>query len=107
MSRIKWVAILAILGIGTYILMSSIYTVSEVEQAIITQFGRPVGAPVTDAGLKFKAPFIQDVNLIDKRVLEWDGNPSDMPTKDKLYVSVDLRPLLLLALPSLPMESRI
>ena len=47
MSRIKWVAILAILAIGTFILMSSIYTVSEVEQAIITQFGRPVGAPVT------------------------------------------------------------
>ena len=90
MSRIKWVAILAVLAIGTYILMSSIYTVSEVEQAIITQFGRPIGGPVTDAGLKFKAPFIQDVNLIDKRVLEWDGNPSDMPTKDKLYVSVDL-----------------
>ena len=90
MSRIKQGAILAILGIGTFILISSIYTVSEVEQAIITQFGRPVGAPVTDAGLKFKAPFIQEVNLIDKRVLEWDGNPSDMPTKDKLYVSVDL-----------------
>jgi membrane protease subunit HflC len=70
--------------------MSSIYTVSEVQQAIITQFGRPVGDPVTSAGLKFKVPFIQDVNLIDKRVLEWDGNPSDMPTKDKLYVSVDL-----------------
>ena len=70
--------------------MSSIYTVSEVEQAIITQFGKPVGDPVTTAGLKVKVPFIQDVNLIDKRVLEWDGNPSDMPTKDKLYVSVDL-----------------
>jgi membrane protease subunit HflC len=70
--------------------MSSLYTVSEVEQAIITQFGEPVGAPVTAAGLKFKVPFIQEVNLIDKRVLEWDGNPSDMPTKDKLYVSVDL-----------------
>jgi modulator of FtsH protease HflC len=90
MSGIKRIAILAVLAIGTYILMSSIYTVSEVEQAIITQFGRPIGGPVTDAGLKFKAPFIQDVNLIDKRVLEWDGNPSDMPTKDKLYVSVDL-----------------
>ncbi len=63
---------------------------SEVEQAIITQFGEPVGAPVTAAGLKVKVPFIQHVNLIDKRVLEWDGNPSDMPTKDKLYVSVDL-----------------
>jgi regulator of protease activity HflC (stomatin/prohibitin superfamily) len=52
--------------------------------------GKPVGAPVTTAGLKVKLPFIQDVNPIDKRVLEWDGNPSDMPTKDKLYISVDL-----------------
>jgi modulator of FtsH protease HflC len=90
MNRITQVAILAVLGVGTYVLASSIYIVSEVEQAIITQFGEPVGAPVTAAGLKVKVPFIQDVNLIDKRVLEWDGNPSDMPTKDKLYVSVDL-----------------
>src|SRR6516162_8713115 len=86
----KNIFILALLGLGTYVLMSSLYTVSEVEQAIITQFGEPVGAPVTTAGLKFKVPFIQDVNLIDKRVLEWDGTPSDMPTKDKLYISVDL-----------------
>ena len=90
MNKIKPLAILIVLVIGTYVLMSSIYTVSEVEQAIITQFGEPVGAPVTTAGLKFKVPFIQDVNLIDKRVLEWDGKPSDMPTKDKLYISVDL-----------------
>lgn len=90
MNRFKLLAILALLAIGTYVLMGSIYTVSEVEQAIITQFGEPVGAPVTTAGLKFKVPFIQDVNLIDKRVLEWDGNPSDMPTKDKLYISVDI-----------------
>jgi membrane protease subunit HflC len=90
MNRILLGAILAVLAVGTYALKSSIYTVSEVEQAIITQFGEPVGAPVTTAGLKFKVPFIQTVNLMDKRVLEWDGNPSDMPTKDKLYVSVDL-----------------
>jgi modulator of FtsH protease HflC len=90
MNRIKLIGVVAALAIGMYLLMSSIYTVSEVEQAIITQFGRPVGEPVTSAGLKFKVPFIQDVNLIDKRVLEWDGNPSDMPTKDKLYVSVDI-----------------
>lgn len=69
---------------------ASIYTVGEVEQAIITQFGKPVGAPVTTAGLKVKLPFVQEVNRIDRRVLEWDGNPSDMPTKDKLYISVDL-----------------
>ena len=69
---------------------SAVYTVSEVEQVIITQFGRPIGAPVVEAGLKVKVPFIQDINPIEKRVLEWDGNPSDMPTKDKLYISVDL-----------------
>ncbi|TXL72697.1 protease modulator HflC [Vineibacter terrae] len=90
MTRIRLIALLAVLGIAMYLAMGSIYTVSEVEQAIVTQFGRPVGDPVTTAGLKFKTPFIQDVNFIDKRVLEWDGNPSDMPTKDKLYISVDL-----------------
>jgi membrane protease subunit HflC len=90
MNRITQIAIVAVLGAGAYVVMSAIYTVSEVEQAIITQFGKPVGEPVTTAGLKFKIPFIQDVNPIDKRVLEWDGKPSDMPTKDKLYISVDL-----------------
>lgn len=84
------IALLAVLAIGTYVWMSSLYTVSEVEQIIITQFGKPVGAPVISAGLKMKMPFIQEVNSIDKRVLEWDGSPSDMPTKDKLYISVDL-----------------
>jgi modulator of FtsH protease HflC len=90
MSKFKRLAILAVSIIGMYVLISSIYTVSEIEQVIITQFGKPVGAPVTSAGLKLKMPFIQEVNPIDKRILEWDGNPSDMPTKDKLYISVDL-----------------
>ncbi|MEJ2694942.1 MAG: protease modulator HflC [Candidatus Thiodiazotropha sp.] len=84
------IALLAVLGIGGYLAMSAIYTVTEVEQMVITQFGKPVGEPVVSAGLKIKVPFIQDVNPIDKRVLEWDGSPSDMPTKDKLYISVDL-----------------
>src|SRR5210317_1131218 len=83
-------ALIAILGVAVFVLVSSIYTVNEVEQMIITQFGKPVGEPVTTAGLKLKLPFIQDVNPIDKRILEWDGSPSDMPTKDKLYISVDL-----------------
>lgn len=80
--------VLAVLGV--YLAASAVYTVNEVEQVIITQFGRPIGAPVTTAGLKLKLPFIHDINPIDKRILEWDGNPSDMPTKDKLYISVDL-----------------
>ena len=72
------------------VLSGALYTVSEIQQVIITQFGKPVGEPITSAGLKMKIPFIQQVNSIDKRILEWDGNPSDMPTKDKLYVSVDM-----------------
>jgi len=90
MNTTKQIIGIIFLGLTFYILMGSIYTVSEVEQVIITQFGKPVGLPVTEAGLKMKMPFIQVVNPIDKRVLEWDGNPSDMPTKDKLYISVDL-----------------
>ena len=89
MSRITLVTILAALAIAL-VAMSTFYTVSEVEQVIITQFGKPIGTPVTVAGLKVKVPFIQDVNPIDNRILEWDGNPTDMPTKDKLYISVDL-----------------
>ena len=81
---------LVILALAVFVLMSAVYTVNEVQQMIITQFGKPVGEPVTTAGLKIKIPFIQEVNPIDKRVLEWDGSPSDMPTKDKLYISVDL-----------------
>jgi len=90
MSGFKGIATLLVFGLGAFVLLNSIYTVNEVEQVIITQFGKPIGEPVTEAGLKFKTPFIQEVNPIDKRVLEWDGAPSDMPTKDKLYISVDL-----------------
>ena len=86
----KLATLLVLLAAAAFVLLSSIYTVNEVEQIIITQFGKPVGEPVTTAGLKIKTPFIQQVNSIDRRVLEWDGNPSDMPTKDKLYISVDL-----------------
>ncbi|MCF8480401.1 MAG: protease modulator HflC [Rhodospirillum sp.] len=90
MNRLTQGIIAVILIVGGYTAFNTIYTVSEVEQAVITQFGKPVGNPITTAGLKIKVPFIQEVNPIDRRVLEWDGNPSDMPTKDKLYISVDL-----------------
>jgi membrane protease subunit HflC len=66
----KLTALLAILAVAAFVLISSIYTVNEVEQMIITQFGKPVGDPVTIAGLKIKIPFIQQVNPIEKRVLE-------------------------------------
>jgi membrane protease subunit HflC len=82
--------LIIVLAFAALVLTASLYTVSEIEQVIITQFGKPVGEPVTTAGLKMKVPLIQEVNSIDKRILEWDGSPTDMPTKDKLYISVDL-----------------
>jgi len=93
MRKVAPIVIAVIAGVvatGLFVAFNALYTVSEIEQVVITQFGKPVGDPVTTAGLKFKVPFIQNVNAIEKRVLEWDGNPSDMPTKDKLYISVDL-----------------
>ena len=76
--------------VGALILVGgSVYTVNEVEQVIITQFGEPVGDPITRPGLHFKAPFIQTTNFFDKRFLEWDGDPNQIPTRDRRFIWVD------------------
>ena len=76
--------------VGALILVGgSVYTVNEVEQVIITQFGEPVGDPITTPGLKFKVPFIQTANRFDKRFLEWDGDPNQIPTRDRRFIWVD------------------
>ena len=71
------------------VLVSATYIVDETEQIIITQFGEPVGQPVNAPGLHFKMPFIQQANYFDKRFLEWDGNPNQIPTRDKRFIWVD------------------
>jgi len=71
------------------VLSSGFYTVDETEQVIITQFGMPVGEPVVNAGLHWKTPFIQTVNRIENRVLEWDGDSTPMTTKNKVFVMVN------------------
>lgn len=71
------------------ILANSLYTVNEGEQVIITQFGKMVGEPCTNAGLKVKIPFIQTIHRLEKRVLRWDGPSTEMPTRDKTYIVVD------------------
>jgi membrane protease subunit HflC len=71
------------------LLFSSVYTLSETEQAIITQFGKPVGGVITTPGLHAKIPIIQTVHLFDKRWLEFDGDANEIPTKDKKYIWVD------------------
>lgn len=80
------VVIIVALAIVGY---NSIYAVKETEQVIITQFGEVVGDPVTTAGLHFKIPFVQKTNFLEKRILGWDGTPTEMPTKDKTYILVD------------------
>src|SRR6185503_13964564 len=71
------------------LLLFSIYTVSETEQVILTQFGKPVGGIVSAPGLHFKLPLVQDVHRFDKRWLEFDGDPNQIPTKDKKYIWVE------------------
>ena len=67
----------------------TVYTVREDQQVILTQFGKSIGDPITEAGLHFKLPFIVKVNVIVKRVLAWDGESAQMPTRDKTYIQVD------------------
>jgi len=81
--------IIVIIVVALLALSGAFYVVSEYEQIIITQFGDPVGEPVNTPGLKFKVPFIQKVNRFEKRFLEWDGHPNELPTKDKRFIHVD------------------
>lgn len=81
--------LLVLLILGGIVASGALYTVDETERVIITQFGKPVGEIINEAGLKVKVPFIQTVNRIEKRILVWDGSANDMPTKDKLYITVD------------------
>lgn len=75
--------------VAIIVLFQSTFIVNEKEQAIITQFGKPVGDAIEESGLKFKVPFIQKANYFDKRFLEWDGDPNQVPTKDKKFIFVD------------------
>ena len=79
-----------ILGLAILITLStSVYITNEAQQVIITQFGRPVGEVVTEAGLHVKIPFIQAANYFEKRFLEWDGVANQVPTRDKRFIWVD------------------
>jgi len=78
------VALFAVFAVG-----GATYVVGETQQVLILQFGQPKGEPDTTAGLKFKLPFIQKANYFDNRFLEWDGDPNEVPTRDKRFIHVD------------------
>lgn len=86
----KKLIILSVLLIVLLIGISqSLYIVNEKEQVVITQFGKPVGKAITQSGVQFKIPFIQTVNKFDNRYLEWNGDPNQVPTRDKKFIYVD------------------
>ena len=80
---------IALVLLALLLFSGACYQVSETSQVIITQFGDPVGAPVTTPGIHLKIPFIQQANAFDKRFLEWEGSPNQVPTKDKRFIWVD------------------
>ena len=85
----KPIGLIAVAIVALWVLSSTLYTIDETEQVIITQFGRPVGDAVTESGLHYKVPFIQVANKFEKRFLEWDGDPNQVPTRDKRFIWVD------------------
>ncbi len=84
-----WLLIVPLAILLLFAVLGSFYAVDQTEQVIITQFGKPVGDPITEPGLHFKLPLVQTISRIDKRFLEWDGAPVAIPTRDKTYIHVD------------------
>src|ERR1700719_3345076 len=84
-----WLLMLPLAILLLFAVLGSFYAVDQTEQVIITQFGKPVGDPITEPGLHFKLPLVQTISRIDKRFLEWDGAPVAIPTRDKTYIHVD------------------
>jgi len=82
--------VLSVLALTILLVVAgTFYSLEEGQQAVIVQFGRPVGQPVTEAGLHVKLPFVQDVRRFEKRLLIWDGDPNQIPTKGREFIWVD------------------
>ncbi len=87
--KARSIAIIVVIFLALIVISDGFYTIDEIEQVIITRFGKPVGNPQKEAGLHFKTPFIEMVHTFEKRILEWDGDPNQIPTQDKKYIWVD------------------
>jgi len=85
----RWIPIIVVVILGLIVVGGSLYTIDQTQQVVVTQFGEPIGDPITEPGLHVKIPFIQKVNYFEKRILAWDGLPTQVPTKDKRYIWVD------------------
>ena len=87
----KFFSVIIAIGIISILLIfgGAFYIVNESEQVVITQFGKPVGDPVTTPGLKLKKPFLETANYFDKRFLAWDGEPKQVSTRDKRFININ------------------
>ena len=90
MKQIAQFFLIGLVLLSITVVFDGFFILKEGQQAMITQFGAPVGEPKTEAGFKFKLPFVQDVNYFDKRVQIWDGDPNQIPTNDKTFVYLDV-----------------
>ena len=88
-NRKRQIIWLSALLVALLIILECVYMVKETEQVVVTQFGKPVGEARTTPGLKLKLPYIQKANYFEKRYMEWDGDPNQVPTKDKQFIFVD------------------
>ncbi len=87
--RLVWLIPIGVV-LAIVVVSQSLFVVNEWEQAVVTQFGRPIGDPIVKAGLHFKAPFVQDVHRYEKRLLRWDGERHDTITKDRKTIHIDV-----------------
>jgi modulator of FtsH protease HflC len=85
----KGLILIVFIAIGLLVVFASAYVVDETEQVVVTQFGRVIGEPITEPGLRFRIPFIQHVNYFPKNLLQWDGSPGQIPTRDKTFIWVE------------------
>ena len=89
MNNILRCLLIGLIAVAAVAVWDGFYVLREGQQAVITQFGRPVGQSILTAGLKFKLPVIQKVQYFDKRILVWDGDPNQIPTNDKTFIYMD------------------
>lgn len=87
--KTKTIIKITIIAVVAFLAFNSVFILSETQQAIVTQFGKPVGGPRAEPGLNYKLPIIQKVQYFDKRYLKWDGDPNQVPTQDKKFIFVD------------------
>jgi membrane protease subunit HflC len=89
MKSSKGLILIVFIAIGMIVVFLSAFVVDETEQVVVTQFGRVIGEPISEPGLRFRIPFIQHVNYFPKNLLQWDGSPGQIPTRDKTFIWVE------------------